>query len=119
MSHGCGPHATACCKCVSAIASPSLLRTRVCLNPLPPCRPPLAVQRSAPKPTGELADEGEEEELIDPYGTVPGADGDGAAAEEPEEFVPAFEATHDEEIAPDYMNIFENSTGNARESLQR
>lgn len=69
---------------------------------------------SAPKPTGELADEGEEEELIDPYGTVPGADGDGAAAEEPEEFIPAFEATHDEEIAPDYMNIFENSqtTGN-------
>lgn len=64
---------------------------------------------SAPKPTGELADEGEEEELIDPYGSVPGADCDADGEAEPEEFIPAFEATHNEEIAPDYMNIFENA----------
>lgn len=42
-------------------------------------------------------------EMVDPYGTVPNGDCD----EDEDEAIPSFEATHDEEVTPDYMNIFE------------
>lgn len=46
-------------------------------------------------------------EMVDPYGMVSTGDADGDDGEDG--FIPSFEATHDEEVTPDYMNIFDGA----------